>query len=150
MIYNRYSTHNERKYLVAERFIRTLMNKIYKYMNSTSINVYIDKLHDIVNKCNNTYHSTIKTELVDVKSSTYFVFNKENNKEYLKFELGGHLGISKYKSIFAKGYPPNWSEKVSMIPWRYIIGDINSEEPFQRFYKKSCKKQIKKNLELKS
>ena len=136
MIYNRYSTYNERKYLVAERFIRTLMNKIYKYMNSTPINVYIDKLYDIVNKCSNTYHSTIKTELFDVKSSTYIVFNKENNKEYLKFELGGHLGISKYKNIFAKGYAPNWSEKVSMIPWRYIIGDINSEELLETLQKK--------------
>ena len=54
-----YSTHNEGKF-VSERFIRTLKNKIYKYMISVSKNVYIDKLDDIVNKYNNTYHSTIK------------------------------------------------------------------------------------------
>ena len=53
-----YSTHNEGESVVAEIFIRTLKNKIYKYMTSISQNVYIDKLDDIVNKYNNTYHST--------------------------------------------------------------------------------------------
>ena len=66
-----YSTHNEGKSVVAERFIRTLKNKIYKYMTSISKNVYIDKLDDIVNKYNNTYHSTSKIKPVNVKSSTY-------------------------------------------------------------------------------
>ena len=55
-----YSTNNEGKSVIAERFIRTLKTKIYKYMTSISKNVYIDKLDDIVNKYNNTYLSTIK------------------------------------------------------------------------------------------
>ena len=55
-----YSTHNEGNSVVAERFIRALKNKIYKYMTSISKNVYNDKLDDTVNKYNNTYHSTIK------------------------------------------------------------------------------------------
>ena len=59
------STHNEEKYVVAGIFIRTLKDKICMYMNSISKNVYIDKLHDIVNKCNNTYHSIIKTKPVE-------------------------------------------------------------------------------------
>ena len=59
-----YSSYNE---VVAERFIRTFKNKIYKYMTSTSKNVYIDKLDGIVNKCNNTYHSTIEMKPDDVK-----------------------------------------------------------------------------------
>ena len=66
-----YSTHNEGKSVVAQRFIRTLKNKIYKYMTSISKNVYIDKLGDIVNKYNNTYHRTIKMKPVDVKLNTY-------------------------------------------------------------------------------
>ena len=74
-----YSTHNEGKSVIAERFIRTLKNKIYKYMTSISKNVYIDKLDDIVNKYNNTYHSTIKMKPVDVKSSTYIDSSKEIN-----------------------------------------------------------------------
>ena len=58
------STHNEEKYSIAERFIRTSKNKIYKYMTSVSKNAYIDKLDDIVNKYNNSYHSTIKMKSV--------------------------------------------------------------------------------------
>ena len=62
-----YSTHNEGKPVVAERFIRTLKSKIYKYMNSISKNAYIDKLDDIVKECNNTYHRTIKMKLLMLK-----------------------------------------------------------------------------------
>ena len=65
-----YSKHNEGKFVVVERFIRTLKNKIFEYMTSISKNVYIDKLDDRVNIYNNTYHSTIKMKLVDVKSNT--------------------------------------------------------------------------------
>ena len=110
-----YSIQNEGKSFVAERFIRTLKNKIYKHMASISKNVYIDKLIDIVNKYNNTYHRTIKVKPVDVKSSTYINFNKENNKEGPKFKSGDTVRISKYKNIFAKGYIPCWSEEVFVI-----------------------------------
>ena len=65
------SMHNEGKSVVAERFIKTLKNKIYKYMTSISKNLYIDKLDDIVNKYNNTYHGTVKMKPIDVKSSKY-------------------------------------------------------------------------------
>ena len=69
-----YSIHNEGKSVVAERFIRTLKNKIYKYM--TSKNVYIDKLDGIVNEYNNTYHRTIKMKPADVKDNAYIDFGK--------------------------------------------------------------------------
>ena len=69
-----YLTHNERKSVIAERFIRTLKNKIYKYMTSVSKNVYIDKLDDIVTNYNKTYQCTIKIKPVDVKSNTYIDF----------------------------------------------------------------------------
>ena len=55
-----YSMHNEAKSTVAKRLIRTLKNKIYKYMTPISKNVHIDRLDDIVNKYNNTCHSTIQ------------------------------------------------------------------------------------------
>ena len=66
-----YSTHDEGKSFVAERFIRTINNKIYKHMTSISKNVYIDKLHDIVNEYNNTRHRTTKMKPIDVKDNTY-------------------------------------------------------------------------------
>ena len=71
-----YSIHNERKSVVAERFIRTLKNRIYKYMTSVLKNVYINKLDDIVDEYNNIYHRTIKMKPVDVKGNTYINFKK--------------------------------------------------------------------------
>ena len=72
-----YSTHNEEKSVVAERFIRTLKIKIYKYMISISKNVCIDKLDDIIDEYNNTYHRAIKMKPADVKDDTYIDFEKE-------------------------------------------------------------------------
>ena len=107
-----YSTHNEGKSVVAERFIRTLKDKNFKCMTSIPKNVYTDKLDDTVNKYNNTYHRTNKTKPVDVKPSIYIDFNKENNKEGPEFNVRDHVRILKYKNIFAKVYVPNWFEKV--------------------------------------
>ena len=106
-----YSTHNEGKSVVAERFIRTLQNKTYKHMTSISKNVHIDKLDDIVNEYSNTYHRTIKIKPIDVKDNTYINICKEVNDKDPKFKVGDHVRISKYKSIFTKGYTPNWSKK---------------------------------------
>ena len=74
-----YSMHNEGKSVVTERFIRTLKNQIWKYMTSVSKNLYIDKLRHIVEKCNKTFHRTIKMKPVDVRSKTYINVSKENN-----------------------------------------------------------------------
>ena len=107
-----YSTHNEGKAVAAERFIRTISNKIYKYMTSISKNVYIDKLDDIAQKYNNKKHIIIKMKPIDVKDNTYIDFGKEVNDNDPKFTVGDHVRISKYKNIFAKGYSPYWSEKI--------------------------------------
>ena len=90
-----YSTHNEGKSVVAETFIRTLKNKIFKYMTAISKNVYIDKLDDIVNEYNNTYHRTIKMKPVDVKDNTYIDFKKEVNHKDPKFKVGDYVRTSK-------------------------------------------------------
>ena len=142
-----YSTHNEGKSVVAERFIKTLKSKIYKYMTSISKSVYIDKLDDIVDEYNNTYHTTIKMEPIDVKDNTYINTSKEINNKDPKFKVGDHVRISKYKNIFAKGYMPNWSEEVFIIkkvknnvPWTYVINDLNGEEIIGTFYEKELQK----------
>ena len=110
-----YSTHNERKSVVAEKFIRTLKNEIYKYMTSISKNVYIDKLDNIVNKYNNTYHSTIKMKFIDVKSNTYIGSSEKINNRNPKFKIADIVRILKYENIFAKGYTANWSEEDFVI-----------------------------------
>ena len=130
-----YSAYNEEKSVVAERFIRTIKTKIYKYVTLISKNVYIDKLDDLVNKYINTYHSTIKMKPVDVKDNMYIDFVKEINNKDPKIQVAYYVGISKYKNVFAKGYTPDWSEEVFMIkklkntiPWTYVINDLNGEE----------------------
>ena len=69
-----YSIHNEGKLVAAARFIRTLKNKIYKCMTSISKDLYINKLDDIVNEYNNTYHRTIKMKPVDIKDNAHIDF----------------------------------------------------------------------------
>ena len=88
-----YSIYNEGKSVVAERFIRTLKTKIYKYMTSVSKNLYIDKLDDIVGEYNNTYQRTVKMKPVDVKNNTYIDFTKEVNDQDPKFKVGYHVRI---------------------------------------------------------
>ena len=90
-----YSTNNEGKYVIAERFIRTLKNKIYKYMASIPKNVYIDQLGDIFKKYNNTYHTSIKMKPIDIKDNTYLDSKKERNDKNPKFKVGDHVRISK-------------------------------------------------------
>ena len=138
-----YSTHNEGRSVVEERFIGTLKNKIYKYMTLISKNVYIDKLDDIVNEYNNKYHRTIKMKPIDVKDNTYIDFGKEVNDKDPKFKVR----TSKYKNIFAKGYTPNWSEEIFVIkkikntvPWTYVINDLNGEEIIGTFYENELQK----------
>ena len=135
-----YSMHNEGKSVIAARFISALKNKIYKYMTSISKNVYIDKLDD---KYNSTYHSTIKVKPVNVKSSTFIDCSKEINDKGTKFKIDDIVRISKYESIFAKGYTPSWSDEGFMIkkvkntvPWIYVISDLNAEGIVETFYEK--------------
>ena len=142
-----YSTYNEGKSVVAERFIRMLKSKIYKYMTSISKNVYVDKLNDIVDEYNNAYHTTIKMKPIDVKDNKNINTNKETNDKDPKFKVGDHVRISKYKNIFAKGYTPNWSEEVCVIkkvkntvPRTYVINDLNGEEITGTFYEKELQK----------
>ena len=146
-----YSAHNEGKSVVAERFIRTLKSKIYYYMTSISKNAYIDKLDDIVDEYNNTYHTTIKMKPIDVKDNTYINANKEINNKDPKSKVGDHVKISKYK----KGYIPNWSEEVFVIekvkntvPWTYVINDLNGEEIIGTFYEKELQKTNQEELRI--
>ena len=129
-----YSIHNEGRSVTAERFIRTLKTKVYKYMTSVSKNAYIDKLDDIVGEYNKTYHRTITMKPFDLKGNTYIDFKKEVNDKDPKFKVGDYVRVSKYKNIFAEGYMSNWSKEVfvvskikNKVPWTYVINDLNGE-----------------------
>ena len=136
-----YSIYNERKSVVAERFIRTLKNMIFKHMTVVSKNVYFDVSDDIVDKYNNTVHITIKIKPIDVTQDSYAEYNEDSNvtKDFKR--------ISKYKNIFSKGYTQNWSEDVfvvskikNTVPWTYVIYDVNVEPITGSSYEKELKK----------
>ena len=132
----------------AERFIRTLKNKIFKYMTAISKNVYFDVLDNIDNKYNNTVHRTNKMKPIDVTGDSCDAeYNEDSNKKDPKFKVGDHARISKYKNIFAKVYTLNWSEEVfvvskikNTVPWTYVINDLNGEEIAGSFYEKELQK----------
>ena len=110
-----YSTHNEGKSVVAERFIKTLKNKIYKHMTTIGKNIYFNVLDDIVKNYNNTIHNSIKMKTKDVKNDNLTEYIEEFNKKNPKFKIGDHVRVSKYKNIFSKGYLRNWSEEIFLL-----------------------------------
>ena len=143
-----YSIHNGGKSVVAQRFIRTLKNKIYKYMTSVSKNVYINKSIN-----NNTYHRTIKMEPIDVEDNTYIDFKKAVNDRDGKFKVSDHVRISKYKNIFAKRYTPNRSKDVFVIRKvklqfheHMLLMILMVKKLLEYFMKKNYRTLIKKNL----
>ena len=143
---NMYSTYNEGKSVVAERFIRTLKNKLYKHMTATGKHIHYDVLDDVVNKYNKTKHSTIKTKPIDVKNNKR-VYIDEHNEKDSKFKVGDRVRISRYKNIFPKGYAPNWSSEIFIVnkindrvPYTYNLKDLNDEEIIGSFYDKELQK----------
>ena len=117
--------------------------------------MYIDKLDDIVNKYNNTYYSAIKMKPVDLKSNTYINSSKEINGKDLKFKICDIVRILKYKKCFAKDYVPNWSEEdfvikqvKNIVPWTYVINDLNVKEINGTFYEKELQKTNQKEFRI--
>ena len=150
-----YSTENEEKSSVVERWIRTMKEKMWKYFTDKNTNIYIDILPDLVKDYNNTRHSSIK--MTPVKAS-----KKENEltvwrnlyPEYLeihdinpKFSVGDKVRISKKKKTFEKGYTTRWTEEIFTIvevkrtrPPTYKIADLNGEEIKGSFYEPELQK----------
>ena len=144
------STHNEGKSIAAERFIRTLKNKIHKYMTSISKNLYIYKSGDMVNKYNNTYPKKIKMKPVHLKSDTYINFSKKTNDKDPKFKIDGIVRISKCKTIFGNSYFPNWCEEFfwlkklkKLFRGQFLLVILKVKQLFKCFAKKWQKTNIK-------
>ena len=124
-------------------------------MTLISKNVYIGNLDDIVNKYDNTYHSTMEMKSANVKSNTYIDSSKEINDKNPKFKIGDNVRISKYKNVFAKGYTPNWSENLFVIKkvkntvlWTNVNNDLNGEEIVGTFYENELQKTNQKEFRI--
>ena len=146
----------KKKSVVAERFIRTLRTKVYKYMTSVSKNVYINKLDDILNEYNNTCHRTIKMKPADGEENTYIDFEKEVNDKDPKFKVCDYVRISKTKIFLLKVTCQFGLEKFLMlvklkiqIHGHMLLMISMVKKLLEHFMRNNCKKLTKKNLELK-
>ena len=144
-----YSTYNEGKSVVAEIFIRTLTDKLYKHMTATGKKVYYDVLDDVINKYNNTKHSTIKMKPIDIGDNNKRVYIDEHNEKDSTFKVGDRVRISKFKNIFAKGDAPNWSSEIFIVdkvndtvPYTYNLKGLIDEEIIGSFYDKELRNTI--------
>ena len=115
-------------------------------MTATGKNVYYDVLDDVVNKYNNTKHSTIKMKPIDFKNNER-VYIDEHIEKDSKFKVGDRVRISRYKNIFVKRYAPNWSSEIFIfdkindtLPYTYDLKDLNDEEIIGSFYDKELQK----------
>ena len=118
-----YSTYNEGKSVVAERFIRNLKNKVYKHMTAISKNVYFDVLNDIVDECSNTYYKTIKMMPIDVGDDSFAEYNESNEKDP-KFKVADHVRISSTKIFLLKDMLLIGVKKFLLLKRKYCTLDI--------------------------
>ena len=148
-----YSTENEEKSSIAERWNRTMKEKMFKYFTANNTNKYIDVLDDFVDKYNNTLHSSIIMTPVEVRKiiNTITVYRNlyqdlTRRPIHAKFKIGDKVRSLKKKKFFEKGFTPNWTEvfTVSKIqrtnPVTYKITDLNDEEIQGTFYEQELQK----------
>ena len=150
-----YSTENEEKSSVVERWIRTMKEKMWKYFTDKNTNIYIDILPSLVKDYNNTKHSSIKmTPVKASKKENELTVWKNLYPEHLeihdinpKFSVGDQVRISKKKKTFEKGYTTRWTEEIFTIvevkrtrPPTYKIADLNGEEIKGSFYEPELQK----------
>lgn len=151
-----YSTENEEKSCVVERWNRTMKEKMFKYFSANSTRKYVDILDELVNRYNNTRHSSIKMTPVEAskKKNESIVWgnlygHSDSYREPItpKFSVGDRVRITKKKKTFEAGYTPRWTEEVFTIsqvqytdPLTYKITDYNGEEIQGTFYEQELQK----------
>jgi len=150
-----YSTENEEKSAVVERWNRTMKSKMWKRFTEQNSTQFLDILPDLLNEYNNSYHSSIKMTPIEAskkKNEGIVYYNLYGDIKHLnskpKFKVGDTVRISKHKrKTFDKGYTPNWTEEIFLInkvlntrPYTYKIQDLNGETIFGSFYEKELLK----------
>ena len=150
-----YATENEEKSSIAERWIRTMKEKMFKYFTDNNTNKYIDVLPDLVEDYNNTVHSSTKFTPVEAskKENELKVWRNLYPDRYKtsrlnpKFSVGDEVRITKKKTVFEKGYTTRWTEEIFTIkeiretnPITYKLEDLQGEEIKGTFYEPELQK----------
>ena len=143
-----YSTHNEGRTEIAERFIKKLKSKIYKKMTANDSKSYHPYLNKLVDQCNNTYHHSIDKKPIYADWSVS-IGNIEANPKASRFKVNDRVRITKYENIFSKGCTKNWSREIFITdsvlktnPWTCKIKDLNGEKIIGSFYEKELLRSI--------
>ena len=149
-----YSTYNERKSVIAERFMRKLKNRIDKHMIPVLKNVYFDVSDILLKNTVTQFIELLNWNQLMLHLIFYAECNADSNEKELKFKVSDHVRIPRYQNILAKGYTPNWSEESftiskikNTVPWTYVISDLNGKKIDGTLYEQELQKQIKKNSE---
>ena len=137
-----YSTHNESKSVIVEKFIKILKAKIYSKMTANDEKSYLAYLNKLVDQYDNNYQYSINKKPINADSSA-LTEKIETNHKAPKFKVNDRVRITKHKNIFSKGYTENWLREIFVInsvlktnPWTYKIKDLNGNKIIGRFYKK--------------
>ena len=150
----RYSTHGEHKSTIAERFNRTLKERMWRRFTAENTRNWIDMLNELLSKYNNSYHNTIRMRPIDAskKENESEVWknlfrDEEHARKSNKFRNGDTVRISRIKGIFEHGFLPNWSEQIYKIhiinnstPVTYILEDLQGEIIVGSFYNEELQK----------
>ena len=134
-----FTSNNETKAAVVERFNRTLKNRMWKYFSANNTRRYIDVLPQLLESYNHTWHRSIKRTPAEVNEDNaqdvwQTLYGKlVKKKEQYKFKIGDHVRLSKLKRTFEKGYLPNWTTELFRISKRmkgpkYKVTDLQGEE----------------------
>ena len=151
-----YSTENEEKSSVVERFNRTIKQKMWKMFSANNNTVYFDKIDEILKNYNNSFHRSIQmtpTAASDIKNSNRVFANLYSGEIYKqvkkpKFRIGDRVRISKYKrKLFDKAFKPNWTEEIFVInemlntkPVTHRLVDLQGEAVMGSFYEQELQK----------
>ena len=144
-----YSTENEEKASIIERFNRTMKEKMFKYFTAKETNKYIDILQDLVAEYNETIHSSIGMTPSEAREHGVPIDYSKEHQDYKepKLKLGDHVRLSKKKSLFEKGYTTRWTEEIFVItkvkrtdPVTYEVTDLNGEPIKGSFYEQELQK----------
>ena len=150
-----YATENEEKSSIAERWIRTMKEKMFKYFTDYNTNKYIDALPDLVEDYNNTVHSSTKLTPVEASKEenelkvwrNLYPDRYKTSRLNPKFSVGDEVRITKKKKVFEKGYTTRWTEEIFTIkeiretdPITYKLEDLQGEEIKGTFYEPELQK----------
>lgn len=160
---NHYSTYTKMKASIVERLNRTFLNKLWRQFNLQGSHEWMSQLQSIIDNYNSSVHRTIKMRPIDVNEknqrnllrTAYKQNNILNLNEETKFKVNDYVRISKFKTLFEKGYTPSWTTEIFRVtkiqptnPTTYSLSDLNDKQIKGSFYEQELQRTQKHEIYL--